>query len=90
VLAAFPDHGLRWLSFAVGFSDITPFVVSVLQADLSISGGQVLGGIVIASASNNVLKAAIIWTAGSRPLARLAAPLLLLFAAASFLYATFY
>jgi uncharacterized membrane protein (DUF4010 family) len=89
VLAAFPDHGLRWLSFLVGFSDITPFVVSVLQADLSINSRQVLEAIAIASASNNVLKAGIIWTTGSRPLARLAVPALLLFAAASFLYAAF-
>lgn len=86
VLFVFHEPGLRWLSFAVGFSDITPFVISVLQGDLNISPRDVIAGIAIASASNNVLKAVYIWGAGSRPLARIAVPILLTFAAVSLLY----
>jgi uncharacterized membrane protein (DUF4010 family) len=85
--ALFHEQGLRWLAFAVGFSDITPFVVSVVQGDLSISGAHIVQMIIIASASNNVLKAVYIWSAGSRTLARSTAPILLGFAAASLVYA---
>jgi uncharacterized membrane protein (DUF4010 family) len=87
VLGAFHEQGLRWLSFVVGFSDITPFVVSVLQGNLSISSRDVIDAIAIASASNSVLKAGFIWGAGSRSLARIAVPILLGFAAVSLLYA---
>lgn len=86
-LVAFHEHGLRWLSFVVGFSDITPFVVSVLQGDLRLGNAQILQGIAIAIASNNLLKAALVWGAGTRPFARLAAPILLTFAGVSLLYA---
>jgi uncharacterized membrane protein (DUF4010 family) len=50
----FQDLGLRMLSFVVGCSDITPFVVSVLQADLGLGTPQILQAIIIASASNNL------------------------------------
>lgn len=86
-LAHFPEHGLRWLAFAVGFSDITPFVVSVLQGDLGISGAVLVQSLVIATASNNVLKAAYLWSAGSRALFLKAGPILLGFAVASLAYA---
>lgn len=87
VLATFHEHGLRWLSFAVGFSDVTPFVVSILQGNLQITGRDVFDGIVIASASNNLLKASYVWFAGSHALARAVIPILLTFAGVSLLYA---
>ena len=54
------------LSFVVGFSDITPFVVSLLQGDLGIGDRQIVQAIVIASASNNLLKLAYTYLLGTR------------------------
>jgi uncharacterized membrane protein (DUF4010 family) len=86
-LLQFHDHGLRVLSFVVGFSDITPFVVSVLQGDLGLGTAQILQAIVIASASNNLMKLIYAYVFGTRRTANLAAigmgPLALI----SFVYA---
>ena len=86
-LSAYAEGGLRLLSFVVGFSDITPFVVSLLQGNFGIGEGQILKAIVIASASNNLLKAAYAYAFGSRRTANLAAPGLLGLATLSFVYA---
>lgn len=86
-LEAFQETGLRAMSFAVGFSDITPFVVSVLQGNLGLADAPVVQAIVIASASNNLLKAAYTIAAASPRTARLAAPGLIALALASGLYA---
>lgn len=75
-LDAFRDAGLRALSFVIGFSDITPFVVSVLQGNLGIADHQVLQAVLVASASNNLLKAGYTWTFGSVRTARLVTPAL--------------
>lgn len=83
---AFQDAGLRAMSFAVGFSDITPFVVSVLQGDLGLGDPQVVQALIIASASNNLLKAAYTLGAGSRRAASLAAPALVVLALLSGIY----
>ncbi len=85
-LEAFQDVGLRMMSFAVGFSDITPFVVSLLQGNLGIGDGQVVQAIVIASASNNLLKAAYTFGAGTRRTAALANPALIVLALVSGAY----
>jgi uncharacterized membrane protein (DUF4010 family) len=87
VLDYFKDGGLRILSFVVGFSDITPFVVSVLQGNLGIADSQILQAIIIASASNNLLKTAYTYIFGARRTANLAAPGMLGLAALSLLYA---
>ena len=81
------ETGLRAMSFAVGFSDITPFVVSVLQGNLGLADAPVVQAIVIASASNNLLKAAYTIAAASPRTARLAGPCLIALALASGLYA---
>jgi uncharacterized membrane protein (DUF4010 family) len=61
------------LSFVVGFSDITPFVVSVLQGDLGLGTAQILQAIIIASASNNLMKLIYAYVFGTRKTANLAA-----------------
>ena len=73
VLIYFKDMGLRMLSFVVGCSDITPFVVTVLQGNLGIGSDQILQAIIIASASNNMLKVAYTYLFGNRHTANLAA-----------------
>lgn len=86
VLQYFNAAGLRLLSFTVGFSDITPFVVAVLQGDFPIADRQIQQAIIIASASNNLLKTAYVFALGSRQTARMVAPGLIGLALLSLLY----
>jgi len=72
-LQFFHDLGLRMLSFVVGASDIVPFIVSILQGNLGISEGQVLQAVLIATASNNVMKGVYVFLFGHRQTARLCA-----------------
>lgn len=51
-------RGLHILSFVVGFSDIAPFVLSLLAGKFAVTLSVLSGAILIASASNNLLKAA--------------------------------
>jgi uncharacterized membrane protein (DUF4010 family) len=87
VLILYQGMGLRMLSFVVGCSDITPFVVSVLQGNLGIGSAQVLQAIIIASASNNMLKVAYTYMFGTRRTANLAAMGMVTLALLSVLYA---
>ncbi len=89
VLLYYKGMGLRMLSFVVGCSDITPFVVSVLQGNLGIGTPQVLQAIIIASASNNLLKVAYTYMFGTRRTAHLAAMGMVSLAVLSILYAFF-
>ncbi len=86
-LESFDEMGLRMLSFVVGFSDITPFVVSLLQGSFGIGEAQILKAIIIASASNNLLKTAYAYIFGSRSTASTAAPGMVGLALLSFLAA---
>lgn len=49
--------GLEVLSFLVGFTDIDPFILSVLTGKFSITSIHITKAIMIASGSNNILKA---------------------------------
>ncbi|MFN7958209.1 MAG: DUF4010 domain-containing protein [Holophagaceae bacterium] len=89
VLLRFHELGLRMLSFLVGASDIVPFIVSVLQGNLGIGSSQVLQAILIATASNNVMKTAYVFAFGHRQTARLTAIGMAGIVALSFLYAAF-
>jgi uncharacterized membrane protein (DUF4010 family) len=58
VLAHFGTAGLHFLSFIVGFTDIDPFILSLLAGKHQVTGGAIVGAVIIASGSNNLLKAA--------------------------------
>jgi uncharacterized membrane protein (DUF4010 family) len=73
VLVYFHAAGLRLLSFLVGASDIVPFVVSVLQGNLGLADAQILHAILIATASNNLMKAIYVYIFGNRRTANLTA-----------------
>ena len=90
VLLYYKGMGLRLLSFVVGCSDITPFVVSVLQGNFGIGSGQLLQAIIIASASNNLLKVAYTYMFGTRRTANFAAMALVPLTAISIVYAIFF
>jgi uncharacterized membrane protein (DUF4010 family) len=49
--------GLKILSFIVGFTDIDPFILSLLTGKFSISANEIVSAIIIAAGSNNILKA---------------------------------
>jgi uncharacterized membrane protein (DUF4010 family) len=89
VLEYFASSGLRALSFVVGFSDISPFVVSLLQGSFGIGESQIVQAIVIASASNNAMKIAYTYAFGDRRTANLVAPGMLGLIVLSMLYALF-
>jgi len=86
VLIYFHSAGLRMLSFLVGASDIVPFVVSVLQGNLGIAEPQILHAIVIATASNNLMKAVYVYVFGNRRTAHLTAIGMAAMAVLSFIY----
>jgi len=57
VTAHFGNIGLKILSFIIGFTDIDPFVLSLLTGKFQITLNAVSAAIVIAAGSNNILKA---------------------------------
>jgi len=58
VVSQYGSVGLNFLSFIVGFTDIDPFVLSVLTGHFKgITSNQVASAILIAAASDNLLKA---------------------------------
>jgi len=57
VIQYFGEHGLAYLSVIVGFTDIDPFVLSLLNGHYANVGAhQLTGAILIAAGANNVLK----------------------------------
>lgn len=57
VVGAYSGTGLTVMAFAVGFTEIDPFVLSVLSGQLGISLHAAVDAVVLATASNNILKA---------------------------------
>jgi len=57
VLKNYGDLGLNILSFIVGFTDIDPFVLSILSSKFDVTIAQASTAILIATGSNNILKA---------------------------------
>ncbi len=55
----FGKEGLGVLSFVVGFSDVDPFVLSVINGDYNISNQLISAAVLIAAGSNDLLKASI-------------------------------
>jgi uncharacterized membrane protein (DUF4010 family) len=58
VTTHFGAGGLHALSFIVGFSDIDPFILSLLDGKFLLAPHDIAAAVLIASASNNLLKAA--------------------------------
>ncbi len=65
ILHHYPGQGLQWMAFFTGFTDIDPFVLALVGGQFS-SPPQELGrAILIAVASNNLLKAGYAWIWGT-------------------------
>jgi len=56
VMDHYGSTGLKVLSFSVGFTDIDPFVLSLLTGKYSVESTQLVSAIMIAAGSNNILK----------------------------------
>ncbi len=57
VVGNFGDNGLNFLSIVVGFTDIDPFILSLLSGKFSVPENAMVSAIIVASGSNNLLKA---------------------------------
>lgn len=57
VVGRFQEAGLELMSFAIGFTEIDPFVLSVLSGHLGVTLHAAVDAVVIATGSNNILKA---------------------------------
>ena len=53
--ARFGSGGLHTLAVSVGFTDITPFVLSLLSGHFAASAGTIKGTIILAGGSNNLI-----------------------------------
>ncbi len=53
----FGANGLKLLSFAAGFTDIDPFILSLLTGKYIVSSNEIYTAIVVSAGSNNILKA---------------------------------
>lgn len=68
----YAKRGLQWMAFFSGFADIDPFLLSLLQGRLIAQQPALLQAIVIATASNNLLKAVYALALAERRAGRLA------------------
>jgi uncharacterized membrane protein (DUF4010 family) len=57
VTSHFGNIGLQMLSGIVGFTDIDPFILSLVQGKYNVTNSDLIQAILIAVASNNILKA---------------------------------
>ncbi|WP_031434653.1 MgtC/SapB family protein [Methylomarinum vadi] len=58
VTSRFGSHGLNFLAVVVGFTDIDPFILSLLSGKFSVAEPALVAAVILASGSNNLLKAA--------------------------------
>jgi len=57
ITAHYGNAGLQVFSFIAGFTDIDPFVLSILSSKFNVTMAQASTAILIATGSNNILKA---------------------------------
>ena len=86
VIARYGTEGLHMLSFVVGMTDIDPFILSLLGGKFQINEAQLIAAIIIASGSNNLIKAGYVLVFGRNRFALAAAGWLVLLFMASMVY----
>ena len=86
ILEQYPHGGLRWLAFLTGFTDIDPFVLALLSGDFTHYSIDIGRAIVIAAASNNLLKAGYVFAFAATPTRWKAGPVLVVLAAFNLIY----
>ena len=88
VSGRFGESGLQFLSFVIGLTDIDPFILSLLEGRFQIAETQLIAAIIIASGSNNLMKAIYAVVLGRNRFTVMAAGWLVLLFAASMAYVT--
>jgi uncharacterized membrane protein (DUF4010 family) len=58
VTSHFDSYGLKFLAISVGFTNIDPFILSLLSGKVAVSDSMIVFAVILASGSNNLLKAA--------------------------------
>ena len=58
VIGGYGGRGLHIMAFATGFTDIDPFILSLLMGRYKVTTKSLIAAVIIASGSNNLLKAA--------------------------------
>lgn len=86
VISRFGSEGLHVLSFIVGLTDIDPFILSLLGGTFHITETQIVAAVIIASGSNNLIKAGYALALGRNRFSAAAAGWLVLLFAASMAY----
>jgi uncharacterized membrane protein (DUF4010 family) len=79
VLGRYGDIGLNILSFIVGFTDIDPFVLSILSSKFDVTTTSAATAILIATGSNNILKALYAYLFSKNRAGKISASILLVF-----------
>jgi hypothetical protein len=64
VISNFGGRGLHMLSVLVGFTDIDPFILSMLSGKFAVSETAIVSAVLIATGSNNLVKALYIGVLG--------------------------
>jgi uncharacterized membrane protein (DUF4010 family) len=57
VTSHYGSHGLKSLAIIVGFTDIDPFILSLLSGKFTVADSVIVPAVILASGSNNLLKA---------------------------------
>jgi uncharacterized membrane protein (DUF4010 family) len=87
VTSNYGSHGLRTLAMIAGLTDIDPFILSLLSGKFTVTNSNVVSALVLASGSNNLLKAAYALLLARNRSVLFAVIWLILLFAASTLYA---
>jgi uncharacterized membrane protein (DUF4010 family) len=58
ITSHFGSHGLSFLAIVVGFTDIDPFILALLSGKFAVANTAIVSAVILASGSNNLLKAA--------------------------------
>lgn len=87
VTSNYGGRGLNFLSIIVGFTDIDPFILSLLSGEFTVSDSAIVSAVILASGSNNLLKAIYAVVLARNRSVRAAAVWLVFLFAVSILYA---
>lgn len=89
ILSRYSQQALQWMAFFAGFTDIDPFVLSLVEGDFPATNTVIAKAIFIAAASNDALKAGYAWLFGAGRTRYIAGMALLFLAALTLAYALF-
>ena len=90
VTGRFGVNGLNFLAVIVGFTDIDPFILSLLSGKFEVSKTALVSAVIMASGSNNLLKASYALALARNPSVYFAVGWLLFLFILSLLYALYW